>query len=142
MIGFLYVWRATTIQLPKRFEFTGKLTSMGRFHRNRRALQHTPSGKARNWIGMQQQMGMVGGFCGRRQRPFPSERRFLLCTVFLGTKKCIYLLNVFCIFGVERRKNNPSRKEHEVAVEETKKGVSADYITKSLSVQQSKDFDR
>lgn len=139
MIGFLYVWRATTIQLPKRFEFTGKLTSMGQ-EPEPPALQHTPSGKARNWIGMQEQVGTVGGFCGRRQRPFPSERRFLLCTVFLGTKKCIYLLNVFCIFGVERRKNNPSRKEHEVAVEETNKGVSADYLY--ILVSQSKDFDR
>lgn len=49
-------------------------------------------------------------------------------TVFLGTKKCKYLLNVFCILGVGRRKNNPNRKENEVAMEETNKGVSADYI--------------
>ena len=54
MIRFLHVWRTTTIQLPKTFEFTGKLTSMVR-EPEPPARQHTTSGGARNW--------MVGGFC-------------------------------------------------------------------------------
>lgn len=118
MIRFLYVRRATTIQLPKRFELTGKLTSMVRkfdWHATSGGHGRRVLWEASKPVSFREACSCVL-FC---LRP----------TVFLGTNRCIYLLNVLCILGVERRKNSPSSKENEVAMGESNKVVSADFIT-------------